>query len=253
MEKKKFYITTTLPYVNAEPHLGHALEFVRADVVARHQKLMGNDVFFNTGTDEHGQKIYDCARAANEEPQTYVNRYAEEFKKLLPALDISDDVHFIRTTNAHHKKAAQEMWRICAANGDIYKAQQAITYCIGCELEKTDSELIDGKCPIHPKMEIEVREEENYFFRFSKYEKPLLELYRNNPTFVIPDFRLQEITKFVESGLRDFSISRLKTKMPWGVPVPSDEHHIMYVWFDALTSYLSTTGWPEKEDFDGWW
>lgn len=251
--KKKFYLTTTLPYVNAKPHIGHALEFVRADVTARYQKLLGKDVFFNTGTDEHGQKIYDKALEEGEDTQAYVDRYAAEFKKLLPELGILSDVHFVRTTDAHHVHAAQEMWRRCEANGDIYKAQQTVKYCKGCELEKTDSELEEGKCPLHPTYTIELRDEENYFFRFSKYQEPLLKLYAETPNFVVPDFRLNEMKKFVERGLQDFSISRLKSKMSWGVPVPGDDDHIMYVWFDALTSYLSTTGWPEQEDFGGYW
>ena len=250
---EKYYITTTLPYVNASPHIGFATEIVRADAVARYQKLLGKEVFFNTGTDEHGQKIYDKSVEEGVDTQEYVNKYAEEFKKLIPELGILPDVHFIRTTDAHHIEAAQEMWRRCEANGDIYKAQHAVKYCKGCELEKTDSELENGKCPIHPTYDIELRNEENYFFRFSKYQEPLLALYTENPHFVVPDFRLNEIKKFVEGGLQDFSISRLKSKMPWGVPVPGDEEHTMYVWFDALTSYLSTTGWPKREDCGGFW
>jgi len=174
MEKEKFYLTTTLPYVNAKPHIGFAMEIVRADVIARYQKLLGKDVFFNTGTDEHGQKIYDRARETGKEPQAYVDTYAGEFRKLITELGILPDIHFVRTTDEHHKKAAQEMWRRCFANGDIYKAQHSIKYCTGCELEKTNSELEEGKCPIHPTYEIELRDEENYFFRFSKYQEPLL-------------------------------------------------------------------------------
>ena len=253
MERKKFYITTTLPYVNAKPHIGFATEIVRADAIARYQKLMGKEVFFNTGTDEHGQKIYDNAIAAGKSPQKYVDHYAAEFQKLIPGLGISEDIHFIRTTDSHHKKAAQEMWRRCEANDDIYKATQTIRYCIGCELEKTDSELENEKCPLHPNLELEVREEENYFFRFSKYQDKLLELYSSQPDFVLPNWRQKEITAFVESGLKDFSVSRLKSKMPWGVSVPNDGEHVMFVWFDALTNYISTTGWPEIEDFGSWW
>lgn len=249
---EKFYITTTLPYVNAKPHIGHAVEFVRADVFARYQKALGKEVFLNTGTDEHGQKIYDKAIEEGKDPQKYVDENAEAFKKLLPQLGMLSDIHFIRTTDKHHIAAAQEMWRRCDANGDIYKAEQTVRYCKGCELEKTDSELEDGKCPIHPTYEIELRTEENYFFRFSKYQDALLKLYEDQK-FVVPDFRLNEIKKFVEGGLQDFSISRLKSKMSWGVPVPDDAEHVMYVWFDALTNYISTTGWPEKEDFDGFW
>ena len=210
----KKYITTTLPYVNAKPHIGHAVEMVRADAVARYQELMGHEVFLNTGTDEHGQKIYEGAQQEGLDPQAYADKYAEEFKKLLPALGLTNDIHFTRTTDEHHVSAAQEMWRQCASNGDIYKAEQAIKYCVGCELEKSDSELEKGKCPLHPNAELEIREEENYFFRFSNYGEKLLDLYREKPDFVVPEFRLNEITRFVERGLQDFSISRLKEKMP---------------------------------------
>jgi methionyl-tRNA synthetase len=253
MEKEKFYLTTTLPYVNAKPHIGFGAEIIRADAFARYQKFLGKDVFFNTGTDEHGQKIYDNALEAGVTPQEYVDGYTAKFKKLIPELGILPEVHFIRTTDAHHIHAAQEMWGRCFANGDIYKAQHVVKYCKGCELEKSDSELEEGKCPIHPTYTIELRDEENYFFRFSKYQEPLLALYRDNPDFVVPSFRMNEIRTFVEGGLQDFSISRLTSKMPWGVPVPDDAEHVMYVWFDALTNYLSTTGWPEKQDCDGYW
>ncbi|MCA9362467.1 methionine--tRNA ligase [Candidatus Kaiserbacteria bacterium] len=246
------YITTTLPYVNSSPHIGFATELVRADAYARYFKLMGHPVFLNTGTDEHGQKIYDKAQEAGKDTQVFVDELAEEFKKLLPELGILPEANFVRTTDEHHKLAAQEMWRRCKEKGDIYKATHAVKYCKGCELEKTDSELDHGKCPLHTNNEIEVREEENYFFRFSKYQQALLALYEQTD-FVVPDFRLVEIRKFVEGGLQDFSVSRLKTKMAWGVPVPDDEEHVMYVWFDALTNYISVTGWPEKEDFGGWW
>ena len=226
----KFYITTTLPYVNSDPHLGFALEMVQADAIARYHKLLGKEVFFNTGTDEHGIKVYRKAEQEGKEIQAYVAEYAEKFKKLMPALGISDDIHFIRTTEAHHIKACQEFWNRCHDNGDIYKKIYHVKYCVGCELEKTESELNEqGRCPIHPNLELEAIEEENYFFRFSKYEKPLLEYYGKHQDFVVPDFRFNEIKEFVKRGLQDFSISRLKEKMPWGVPVPDDETHVMYV------------------------
>ncbi len=252
-DKKPFYITTTLPYVNAEPHLGHALEFVRADVIARHKKSLGYDVFFNTGTDEHGTKILEGALKEGVPIQEYVNRNAARFRELYPKLGISSDIHHIRTTDEKHVQAAQEMWRRCDANGYIYKKEYEAKYCVGCELYKTDSELVEGKCPIHPNRDIEIIKEENYFFAFSKLEGKLKELYEANPNLVIPDFRFNEIKAFVERGLEDFSISRLKSKLPWGVPVPGDDDHVMYVWFDALTSYISTLGWPgQGGDFTYW-
>lgn len=253
-QKKTFYITTTLPYVNAEPHLGHALEFVRADIIARYKKLMGFEVFFNTGTDEHGLKIYRKAQEQGKDPQVYVDEYAEKFKNFVRQLGMLPDLNFIRTTDPEHIAAAQEFWRVCQKNGDIYKKNYSVKYCVGCELEKTESELVDEKCPVHQNLSIEILEEENYFFRFSKYQKPLLEFYEKNPDFVVPDFRFNEIKRFVERGLEDFSVSRLKEKMPWGVSVPDDSEHVMYVWFDALVNYISAIGWPEDlEKFNKWW
>jgi methionyl-tRNA synthetase len=251
---KNFYITTTLPYVNGEPHIGFAMELIRADVIARAKKLQEYNVFFNTGTDEHGAKIHRNAIALGIEPQKYVDGLAQNFKDLIPLLGISPDINFIRTTDQNHIKAAQEFWVVCKKNGYIYKKNYKIKYCVGCELEKTESELVDGKCPIHPLMIIEEIEEENYFFKFSEFQKPLLDLYTKNPSFVIPDFRFNEIKAFVERGLQDFSISRLKTKMPWGVEVPDDADHVMYVWFDALVNYISCIGWPtDMKKFNEFW
>jgi len=242
----KFYITTTLPYVNSDPHIGFAAEIIKADVVARYKRLLGFDVFFNTGTDEHGLKIHRKAQEAGVDPQEYCDGYAKKFNDLKESLDLSYD-NFIRTTDKHHVEAAQEFWKRCEANGDIYKKNYSVKYCVGCELEKTESELVDGKCPLHPNQELELIEEENYFFRWSAYQDKLLKLYTDNPDFVLPAHRLNEIKKFVERGLEDFSISRLKEKMSWGVPVPGDLDHVMYVWFDALVNYISCLGWPQDE------
>jgi methionyl-tRNA synthetase len=254
MPKKPFYITTTLPYVNAEPHIGHAMEFIRADIIARTKKLAGFDVFFNTGTDEHGIKVFQKAKQLGMEPQAYVDQAALKFKEILPLLGMMPEVNFIRTTDPHHVAAAQEFWKVVNKNGHIYKKNYSVKYCVGCELEKTDSELVDGRCPLHPAQELELIQEENYFFRFSLFSKQLLDLYEKNPTFVVPSTRLNEIRAFVERGLEDFSISRLKTKMPWGVEVPDDADHVMYVWFDALVNYISAVGWPHDMDaFKKWW
>jgi len=249
-----FYITTTLPYVNAEPHIGFAMEIIRADIIARWKKSQGFDVFFNTGTDEHGAKIWQKASGEGIPVQEYVNQCATKFQDLKHLLNLSDGINFIRTTDPNHIKATEEFWRKCDLRGYIYKKNYKIKYCVGCELEKTESELVDGKCPIHPNQEIQLIEEENYFFKFSEFQKPLLELYKKQPRLVVPDFRFNEIKAFVERGLQDFSISRLKTKMPWGVPVPGDDEHVMYVWFDALVNYISAIGWPEDEaKFKKWW
>jgi methionyl-tRNA synthetase len=245
-KNKKFYITTTLPYVNADPHIGFALEIIQADVLARYHKNLGEGVFFNTGVDEHGLKIYLKAQENNLDPQKYCDIYAAKFDNLKRTLNLSYN-NFIRTTDKHHEKTAQYFWKKCYEAGDIYKKNYKIKYCVGCELEKTESELVDGRCPIHPNMELEIIEEENYFFKYSKYQTALLDFYKKNPNFVIPESKYNEIKGFTEKGLEDFSISRLKEKMPWGVPVPGDEEHVMYVWFDALVNYISSLGWPEEE------
>ncbi len=255
MAGNNFYITTTLPYVNADPHIGFAQEIVHADILARYHALCGESVFFNTGTDEHGLKIYRKALEEGKDPQAYVDEYAEKFKNLKSVLGLWDGINFIRTTDEHHKKAAQEFWKRCDKNGDIYKKNYKIKYCVGCELEKTDSELNEGgHCPLHPNQKLEIIEEENYFFRFSKFQKPLLDFYEKNPNFIVPDFRFNEIKEFVKRGLEDFSISRLKAKMPWGVDVPGDDTQVMYVWFDALVNYISAIGWSRDiKTFEKWW
>jgi methionyl-tRNA synthetase len=251
---EKFYITTTLPYVNAEPHIGFALEIIQADAIARyHKEVLKEEVIFNFGTDEHGQKIYQKALDEHKDPQAYCDEYAAKFDALKKALNLSY-TNFIRTTDPKHIAAAQEFWKLCDKNEDIYKKQYKTKYCVGCELEKTDSELVDGRCPLHPNQELEIIEEENYFFRFSKYQDVLLDFYEKNPDFVIPTGKFNEIKTFVKDGLQDFSISRLKSKMPWGIDVPGDDTHVMYVWFDALINYISTLGWPEdKKKFEEFW
>jgi len=253
MTTDKYYITTTAPYVNGKPHIGFALEIVQADSIARFKRLQGYDVFFNFGTDEHGQKIYKGALAEGKDPQDYADEYASEFEKLKKSLNLSYD-KYTRTTNPEHKKAAQHIWKLCLQNGFIEKGVYDSKYCVGCELEKQDSELENERCPLHPTLEIEHLKEENYFFKFSRLQEKLLALYNNNPEFVVPQHRLSEIKNFVADGLKDFSISRLKEKMPWGVPVPDDDKHVMYVWFDALTYYISALGWPTDEtNFTKFW
>jgi len=231
--------------------MGHAMEFIRADIIARWKKLNGFDVFFNTGTDEHGQKVF--AAANGKDPQAYVDEYASKFKELLPMLGVSDDIHFIRTTDQKHVEAAQELWRRVDKNGYIYKKNYKTKYCVGCEVEKTDSEIVDGRCAIHTNLDLEEREEENYFFKYSAFGDKLLAYYAEHPDFVVPSSRLNEMKEFA-THLEDFSISRLKEKMSWGISVPDDSSHVMYVWFDALTSYISTLGWPhDTEKFEKYW
>lgn len=247
------YITTTLPYVNADPHIGFALEIVQADSLARAWRDAGEEVFFNTGTDEHGQKIFEAAKKIGQDVQDYVDHYAHEVQKLKDALDLTNDT-FIRTTGPAHVAAASEMWRRCEAAGDIYKKAYTGLYCIGCEEFKTEKDVVEGKCPLHPSLTLQEISEENYFFRFSAYGEKLLE-YLSHEDSIIPDWRRQEAINFVKGGLEDFSISREAERLSWGIPVPGDKSQVMYVWFDALTNYISTLGWPgdEKGLFAKFW
>ncbi len=251
---KQFYLTTTLPYVNADPHIGFALEIVQADIIARYRSLGGDEVFFNTGTDEHGLKIFQKAKEAGKDAQSYTDEYAAKFRVLKEKLDLFPDLHFTRTTDRHHKAAAQEMWRRCTQSGDIYKKKYKGLYCVGDEMFVKESDLVNGRCPNHPTMELEEIEEENYFFKLSNYQGTLLE-YLSREGVILPEWRRQEAISFVKSGLEDFSISREKTRLPWGVPVPGDNTQVMYVWFDALTNYISTLGWPNDAEgnFEKFW
>ncbi len=253
---KNFYITTTLPYVNAPLHMGHALEFIRADAIARYKKLLGYNVYFNTGTDEHGIKIYEKAKSAGMPAQEFVDQGFDVFREQLKMFGVSEDAHFIRTTDKSHQELAQEFWNRVYKNGYIYKKNYEAKYCVGCESEKTDSELNErGFCGDHDGIELSLIQEENYFFKYSAFSDRLLKFYKENPGFVVPEFRFNEIKAFVERGLKDFSISRLKSKMPWGIEVPGDPEHVMYVWFDALTNYINTLeDWPTNgENFKKYW
>lgn len=246
------YVTTTLPYVNADPHLGFAFEFTVADIFVRYHRRCGREVFFNTGTDEHGLKVYRKALEEKKDPAAYVLAYAGKYKKLIAALGITADVHFVRTTDSSHTRAVAAFWGRCRDRGFIYKKKYRIKYCVDCELEKTESELVDGRCAIHPNHALEIIEEENYFFKFSAFREVLLDLYRKRPAFVVPEVRFNEVRVLVERGLEDFSISRLTEKLPWGVPVPDDPTQTVYVWFDALVSYISAIGWPDEEQCNKW-
>ncbi len=251
-ESKPFYITTTLPYVNAEPHIGFALEIIQADVLARYfrEKLGAENVFFSTGSDEHGQKIFEAAQKEGKDTQEYVDFYAGKFEELKKALNLSYDT-FVRTTDEHHVVAAQEMWRRCEQSGDIYEKEFEGLYCVGCERYLTERDLVEGKCAIHLTAP-QLLKEKNWFFRFSKYQDKILD-YLGNPQSILPDWRREEAINFVKEGLEDFSISREKARLAWGIPVPGDDTQVMYVWFDALTNYISTLGWPEGGNFEKFW
>lgn len=252
--KKAFYITTTLPYVNGDPHMGHALEFVRADIIARFKESQGFEVFFNTGTDEHGQKIAESAEKEGMEIQDFVDKNALRFKNILPKLGIKEDIYFIRTTDTKHEEATFEFWNRVNKNGYIYKKNYKTKYCVLCEENKTESDLLNNRCTIHPDREIEIREEENYFFKFSEFGEKILELFDSGKLRIVPKHREKEMREFIKRGLEDFSISRLKKNMSWGISVPDDSYHVMYVWFDALVNYISTLGWPrDTETFEKFW
>lgn len=250
--KKARYITTTLPYVNAEPHIGHALEFVQADTLARYWRLMGHEVFFNTGVDEHGQKVSRKADAEGRDRQEYADYFAKRFAELNEKLNLSYDA-FTRTTSEKHKQAAQEIWRRCSEKGDIYKKSYTGLYCVGCELFYKENELDESKCCLIHKNPVEEVAEENYFFRLSNYQEKLIELFSLENS-ITPEWQRQWALEFVKGGLEDLSISRHKSRLDWGVPVPGDDEHVMYVWFDALTNYISTLDWPEEEgNFKKFW
>ncbi len=246
MTKKKFYVTTAIDYPNAEPHIGHAYQKIVADVLARWHKLIGDDVWFLTGTDEHGKKIQEAAEKVGKTPKQFVDELSVKFKEAWKSLNIEPD-RFIRTTDKDHEKLVQEVIKKCYENGDIYKGEYEGCYCTGCEAYYTEKDLVDGECPYHPGKKIQKLKEESYFFKLSKYQKFLLDLYKKNPEFVLPKERRNEIVNRVKEGLKDLSISR--TSFNWGIPFPLDKKHIVYVWFDALFNYVSGAGknqeyWP---------
>mgnify|MGYP001626248547 CR=1 FL=1 len=242
----KFYVTTPIYYVNDVPHLGHAYTTIACDVLARYYRQKGVKTFFLTGTDEHGQKIQKAAEEKGIHPRELADKTHVAFKNLWEKLNISYD-RFIRTTDPDHIKAVQYIFQKCYENGDIYLSEYESYYCVGCEEFKTETEIkdYDYKCPIHLKPCEKVKEE-SYFFRLSKYTDKLLEFYEKNPDFIQPDFRKNEVVSFVKQGLKDLSVSRKRDRVWWGIPVPFDESHTIYVWFDALTNYLTAVGYPDK-------
>jgi len=252
-ENKKFYITTSIAYTNAPPHIGFALEIIQADVLARYHRLSGEDTFFLTGTDEHGSKIAKKAEEEGKAPKEFVDVISDKFRQLAGILNLSND-DFIRTTDKErHWPTAQKIWQIMAEKGDIYKKKYKGLYCVGCEAFLKEKELVEGKCPLHKK-EPEIIEEENYFFRLSKYEKQLKGLIEREEIKIIPQTRKNETLSFLEQGLEDISFSRSKEKLSWGIPVPGDESQVMYVWADALTNYISAVGYFENSgNFKKYW
>ena len=249
-----FYITTAIAYPNGAPHIGHAYEYIAADTIARFHRLAGEDVFFMTGTDEHGLKMQQTAQKLGVSTQELADTNSAAFRALDDMLGVSYD-RFIRTTDADHRATCQELWRRMEANGDIYLDSYSGWYSVRDEayFAEDETEVVDGvRVAQSSGAEVTWTEEESYFFRLSKYQEPLLELYREHPEFVGPDMRRNEVTSFVASGLKDLSISR--TTFDWGIPVPGDEKHVMYVWVDALTNYLTGAGFPhDPAAFERWW
>ena len=250
----RFYITTPIYYINAEPHLGHAYTTMVADAVARAHRLMGDDVFFLTGTDEHGQKVERAAQKAGLSTRAFADLIAQKFVDILPLLNISND-DFIRTTEARHRAASQALWRRVRDRGFIYKGKYEGWYCTVDEVFVPETQLVNGHCPICGSV-VERIAEESYFFRLSAFQQPLLDLYRSRPDFVSPGVRRNEMISFLEAGLENLSVSR--TSFSWGIPVPDDPAHVVYVWFDALTNYMTAVGFGsddpgESERFAKFW
>jgi methionyl-tRNA synthetase len=247
----KFYITTAIDYVNSRPHLGTAYEKIGADAIARYRRLRGDDTFFMMGNDEHSINVKKAALAQGLDPVAYCDRMEEEFRRAWKNLDLSYDA-FIRTTQPRHAAAVQEIYRRIKAKGDIYKSRYKGLYCVSCEAFKEPSDLKEGRCPNHAGTPIQEVEEENYFFRLSKYQPAVAEHIRSHPRFVRPETRRNEILSFIDQGLKDLSITRYK--FGWGVPLPDDPDHTIYVWFDALINYVSGAGFPhDPARFGTWW
>ena len=237
-----FYVTTPIYYVNDAPHIGHAYTTLACDAMARFARLDGRVVRFLTGTDEHGQKVEKAAAARGVEPQAFADRLSGRFRELAARLEVSHD-DFIRTTEERHKRGVQALWRKLVDRGEIYLGVYAGWYAVRDEAFYTESELVDGKAPTGAP--VEWVEEPSYFFRLSAWQDRLLELYRTRPDFILPASRRNEVISFVKSGLQDLSVSR--TSFSWGIPVPDDPDHVVYVWLDALTNYITALGYPDIE------
>lgn len=246
-----FYITTPIYYVNAEPHLGHAYTTIVADVLARFYLLRGEETYFLTGTDEHGDKVVLAASKEGEDPKNYVDRISDLFRSLWQKLNISHN-DFIRTTDPRHQSIVQLILREVKEKGDIYFSEYEGLYCFGCERFYTERELVDGKCPDHLTEPASIKEA-NYFFRMSRYQGWLIDYIQENPEFIRPERYRNEVLSFLKEPLEDLCISRPKSRLSWGVPLPFDKNYVTYVWFDALINYISALGYPDGERFGKFW
>lgn len=253
MSKKKYYITTSIAYANAGPHIGYAMEVLQADALARYHRLLGEDVFFLSGTDENGSKIKKTSQEKNVDVQDFVDGNSEKFRLLLQTLNVSND-DFIRTSDkARHYPSAQKIWNKLVDSGDIYKSSYEGYYCVGCEAYLTEKDLVSGKCPNHGKEPEKVREE-NYFFRLSRHTIKIREMIESGKIKITPESRRNEILNVLRDGLKDISFSRPKKVLDWGIPIPGDEDQTMYVWCDALTNYISALGYDEQsEKYSHYW
>lgn len=250
---KKFYITTSIAYTNAPPHLGFAHELIQADVLARYHRTLGHITFFLTGTDEHGQKNLKAAQEEGKTPKEFVDEISKKFKALKKFLNLSND-DFIRTTDRkRHWPAVAKVWLKLKENGDIYKKKYKGFYCFGCEAFIKKKDLVKGKCPIH-KSRPQIIEEENYFFRLSKYQKEIKKNIEREKLKIIPSNRKKEILNFIKQGLEDLSCSRLRKVLKWGIPVPDDKNQTIYIWLEALVNYISALGYAKNENkFKKFW
>ncbi|TMG42621.1 MAG: methionine--tRNA ligase, partial [Chloroflexi bacterium] len=250
----KFYLTTAIDYVNAEPGLHHAYEKTGADALARFHRQRGDEVFFLTGTDDNATKNEQAAKAAGVDTRTFVDRNAAAFRRLCDTWNVSYD-RFIRTVDPDHVAGVQEFVRRWIANDDVYLTTYEGLYCTRCEAFYEESELVNGRCQFHPDNPDAVQrvKEENFFFRLSKYEKALRELYERNPGFTVPEYRRNEVLAWFDRGLRDVSVSRGRS-LKWGIPWPGRPDHTVYVWFDALINYVTGVGFgTDEKKFKKWW
>lgn len=252
----KFYIHCAIPYVNAKPHIGHSLEFIQTDTIARYHRLLGKDVLKLSGADENALKNVQAAEEAGEDVQAFVDKHAKLFQELAEILNAKFDVFQKGSDKERHFPSAQKLWELCEASGDIYKKSYKGLYCVGCEIFYSPDELDEkGECFEHPGKKLEEVEEENYFFRLSKYQDQLIKIIESGEYEIIPEFRKNEVLKFLKSGLQDISISRSNDRAKnWGVPVPKDTTQKIYVWFDALNIYQSGIGfgWDDQK-YKKWW
>jgi methionyl-tRNA synthetase len=251
----RYYVTTAIPYVNGAPHIGHALELVQADVLARYHRQRGQEVRAQTGTDDNALKNVASAQAAGVSTSAYVDQVATRFQGLAGPLELSFD-DFLRTSSdPRHRPGVEQLWEACARRGDLYRANYSGLYCLGCEQFYTPAELVDAElCPEHG-VPVDRVEEDNWFFRLSRYSDPLYALIDSGRLRIEPEFRRREVLAFIESGLQDFSVSRSRTRAgDWGIPVPGDPEQVIYVWFDALANYITGPGYgTDRVGFDQWW